>query len=252
MTTQFNSQMRLLGQAVVNYLELSDTVEKCDLYLNKVMVQIQELEGKFSEFDEYLEQLSEKREELYDTFASKKQSIADRLNKKILALFNSSERIIKGIANRLQAFGSVEEINGYLATAIMAEKFRDIISQLRELGDTVKADEITAKLKTLKENAIRQLKDRQELYVKGDNVIKLGKHHFSVNTKAIDLSIVQREDGLYYHITGTDFWIRLNMRKSITINMYLIKVLYQKTGRFIGQNSLPILSLKLQGKRNGK
>ena len=60
MTTQFNSQMRLLGQAVVNYLELSDTVEKCDLYLNKVMVQIQELEGKFSEFDEYLEQLSEK------------------------------------------------------------------------------------------------------------------------------------------------------------------------------------------------
>ena len=206
MTTQFNSQMRLLGQAVVNYLELSDTVEKCDLYLNKVMVQIQELEGKFSEFDEYLEQLSEKREELYDTFASKKQSIADRLNKKILALFNSSERIIKGIANRLQAFGSVEEINGYLATDIMAEKVRDIISQLRELGDTVKADEITAKLKTLKENAIRQLKDRQELYVKGDNVIKLGKHHFSVNTKAIDLSIVQREDGLYYHITGTDFW----------------------------------------------
>lgn len=206
MTTQFNSQMKLLAQAVVNYLDVSDTVEKCDLYLNKVMIQIQELEGKFSEFDEYVEKLNEKREELYNTFASKKQYIADKLNKKILSLFNSSERIIKGIANRLQAFESVEEINGYLATDIMAEKVRDIISQLRELGDTVKADEITANLKTLKENAVRQLKDRQELYVYGDNVIKLGKHHFSVNTKAIDLSIVQRENDLYYHITGTDFW----------------------------------------------
>lgn len=206
MATQFNSQMKLLSQAVVNYLDVSDTVEKCDLYLNKVMVQIQELEGKFSEFDEYIEKLNEKREELYNTFASKKQSIADKLNKKILALFNSSERIIKGIANRLQSFESIEEINGYLATDIMAEKVRDIISQLRELGDTVKADEITSNLKTLKENAIRQLKDRQELYVKGDNVIKLGKHHFSVNTKAIDLSIVTKDNDLYYHITGTDFW----------------------------------------------
>ena len=52
--------MKLLSQAVVNYLDVSDTVEKCDLYLNKVMVQIQELEGKFSEFDEYIESLMKK------------------------------------------------------------------------------------------------------------------------------------------------------------------------------------------------
>lgn len=206
MTTQFHSQMKLLSQAVVNYLEVSDTVDKCELYLNKVMVQIQELEGKFAEFDEYVVQLSEKREELYNTFTGKKQSIIDKLNKRMLGLFNSSERIITGIASRLIGFNSVEEINGYLATDIMAEKVRDIISQLRNLGDTVKADEITAKLKTLKEDSIRQLKDKKELYVGGENVIKLGKHHFSVNTKAIELSIVQKDNVLYYHITGTDFW----------------------------------------------
>ena len=206
MTLQFNSQMKLLSQAVVNYLDVSDTADKCDLYLNKVMVQIQELEGKFAEFDEYVVKLSEKREELYNTFAGKKQALLDKLNKKIVTLFNSSERIINGIANRLKAFQSVEEINGYLATDIMAEKVRDIISQLRDLGDTVKADEITSKLKSLKEDTLRQLKDRQELYVGGDNVIKLGKHQFSVNTKAIELSIVQRDNELYYHITGTDFW----------------------------------------------
>jgi hypothetical protein len=206
MTLQFNSQMKLLSQAVVNYLDVSDTVDKCELYLNKVMVQIQELEGKFAEFDDFVVKLSEKREELYNAFASKKASILDKLNKKLVGLFNSSDRILNGIVNRLQGFDSIEEINGYLATDIMAEKVRDIISELRELGDTVKADEITARLKTVKEDAIRQLKDKQELYVGGENVIKLGKHHFSVNTKAVDLSIVQKDEELYYHITGTDFW----------------------------------------------
>jgi hypothetical protein len=164
------------------------------------------LEGKFAEFDDYVVKLSEKREELYNTFIGKKQAILDKLNKRITGLFQSSERIIAGIANRLIAFDSVEEINGYLATDIMAEKVRDIISKLRNLGDSVKADEISAKLKTLKEDSIRQLKDKKELYVGGENVIKLGKHQFSVNTKAIELSIVQKEKELYYHITGTDFW----------------------------------------------
>jgi hypothetical protein len=217
MTLQFNSQMKLLSQAVVNYLDISDTVDKCEQYLNKVMVQIQELEGKFAEFDDYVVQLSEKREELYNAFESKKQSILDKLNKRLVGLFNSSERIMSGIANRLKGFDSIYGINGYLATDIMAEKVRDIISKLRDLGDTVKADEISSRLKSLKEDTIRNLKDKQELYVDGENVIKLGKHHFSVNTKAIDLSIVQKENELYYHITGTDFWDKV---VHVEINKY--------------------------------
>lgn len=65
MSIQFNAQMKLLGQAVVNYLEVSDTEDKCDNALNKVMVQLQELEGKFSEFDEYLVKLDEKKEKRF-------------------------------------------------------------------------------------------------------------------------------------------------------------------------------------------
>lgn len=210
MTTQFYSQIKLLSQSVVNYLDISNTVDKCDEYLNKVMIMIQELEGRFAEFDDYILQLNEKREELYNAFENKKQSIIDKQNKKILGLFNSAERILSGISNRLNNFQSVVEINGYLATDIMVERVRDVISTLNDLGDSVKADEITSRLKKIKEDAIRQLKDRQELYVNGENVIKLGKHKFSVNTKAIDLSIVQKNDSLYYHITGTDFWEKVS------------------------------------------
>lgn len=206
MTIQFNAQMKLLGQAVVNYLEISDTEEKCDEYLNKVMVQLQELEGKFAEFDDYINKLSEKREEVYNAFESRKQALLNKLNKRLVALFDSSERIISGIGNRLMSLESVDMINGYLATDIMAEKVRDIIAELRTLGDSIKADEISSKLKSLKENTIRQLKDKQDLYLNGQDVIKLGQHHFSVNRKNIDLSIVQRDNRLFYHITGTDFW----------------------------------------------
>lgn len=210
MSTQFFSQIKLLSQSVVNYLDICDTVDKCDEYLNKVLIMIQELEGKFAEFDDYVITLSEKREEIYNAFESKKQAILDKLNKRINNQFNSAERILNGITNRVSAFKTFEEINGYLATDIMVEKVRDIISTLNELGDNVKSDEISSKLKKIKEEAISALKDRQELYVDGENVIKLGKHKFSVNTKAIDLSIVQKDDSLYYHITGTDFWEKVN------------------------------------------
>lgn len=210
MSTQFFSQVKLLSQSVVNYLDICDTVDKCDEYLNKVLIIIQELEGKFAEFDDYVITLDEKREEIYNAFESKKQTILDKLNKRIINQFNSAERILNGIINRVSSFKTFDEINGYLATDIMVEKVRDIISTLNELGDNVKADEISSKLKKIKEEAISALKDRQELYVDGENVIKLGKHKFSVNTKAIDLSIVQKDEDLYYHITGTDFWEKVN------------------------------------------
>jgi hypothetical protein len=210
MAIQFNAQVKLLGQAVVNYLEVADTEEKCDASLNKIMVQLQELEGKFSEFEEYLLILSEKREEIYSTFETRKQAILDKLNKRLVNLFESSNRIINGIENRLSNFDTVDKINGYLATDIMVEKVRDIISELRSLGDSVKADEVSAKLKSVKENTIRQLKDRKDLYLEGEDVIKFGAHHFSVNRKTIDLSMVQKDKDLYYHITGTDFWDRVD------------------------------------------
>ncbi|MBE5961265.1 MAG: AAA family ATPase [Lachnospiraceae bacterium] len=206
MTTQFYAQIKLLSQSVINYMDLSDTVEKCEDSVNKVMVMIQELESRFAEFPDYVMQIGEKREEIYNAFEGRKQSILEKTNQKITGLFASAERILNGIANRLKGFSKPEEINGYLATDLMVEKVRDVVSNLKKLGDSVKADEIQSRLKTISEGAIRQLKDRNELYADGENIVKFGKHHFSVNMKPVDLSIVQKDGGLYYHITGTDFW----------------------------------------------
>ena len=79
----------------------------------------------------------------------------------------------------------------------MIEKVRNTVEELLTLGDTVKADAIQSRLKTLREDAVRQLKDKSELFVDGQNMLKFGKHHFTVNTQPLELSVVHRQDAMY-------------------------------------------------------
>jgi len=203
---QFSAQMKLLSQAIVNYLDLCDTSEKAESYLTKVMVQIEELEGKFSEFDDYVEALSLKREEVYNAFESRKQYLLEKRNKRANTLVKSAERVLGGIKNRVGSFKEVNEINGYFAGDLMIEKVRDMIDQLIKLGDSVKADDIQTRLKTIREDTVRQLKDRKELYVDGKNMIQFGKHKFNVNTQDLELSIVPQDEAMCFHLSGTDFF----------------------------------------------
>lgn len=203
---EFGSQLKLLGQAVVNYLDVSDSPEKVDEYLTKLMVQVEELEGKFSEYDEFIGQISEKREEIYNAFETRKVQLVEARNKKADALFKSAERILSGIRNRVGQFESSQEINGYYAGDLMIDKVRDVVEKLRDLDDTVKAEDLQSRLKTIREDALRQLKDRQELFVAGENVIKLGRHQFSVNVQNLDLTVVRRGEEQFFHLTGTNFF----------------------------------------------
>src|SRR5690606_25497573 len=107
-------------------------------------------------------------------------------------LMKSAERILKGCKTRVENLKTVAEINGYFATDLMIDKVRDIVQQLRELEDSVKVDDIESRLKTIKEDSVRQLKDRQELYVDGQNLIQFGRHRFSVNVQSLDLTTVVR------------------------------------------------------------
>jgi hypothetical protein len=206
---EFNAQLKLINQAVVNYLDVSDSPQKCEEYLTKLMVQLEELEGKFVDFDEFTIELAEKRDEIYNAFESRKLALVEARNKRATSLMSAGERILKGIQNRIKNFKSVSEINGYFAGDLMVDKVRDIIDNLTEMEDSVKADDVQSKLKTIKEDAIRQLKDRQELFVAGENVIKMGKHHFSVNTQELDLSMVLRSGEMFYHLSGTNFFERV-------------------------------------------
>jgi DNA repair ATPase/ATPase family protein associated with various cellular activities (AAA) len=203
---EFNSQMKLLNQGVVNYLDVCDSPEKCEEFLTKVMIQVEELEGRFSEFDEFVVQLAEKRDEIYNAFESRKLQLVEARNRRAGALMKSADRILTGIKARVEAMESVNDINAYFASDLMIEKVRGIVDDLTELDDTVKVDDIQSRLKTIKEDAVRQLKDRQDLFVGGENVIKLGENNFSVNVQALDLTTVMRDDEICLHLTGTRFF----------------------------------------------
>ncbi|WFB35850.1 DNA repair ATPase [Kiritimatiellota bacterium B12222] len=203
---EFSSQMKLLNQSVINYLDVCDSPEKCEQSLSRVMIQLEELEGKFADYDEYVLKLGEKREEVYNAFETRRLSLVEARNKRADTLQRSAERILGSVKNRVGAMKTVEEIHGYYASDMMIEKLRGIIDQLTDMGDPVKAGDIETQLKGSREDAVRQLHDRSELFVDGENVIQFGRHKFSVNTQELDLTIVPRDDEMMLHLTGTAFF----------------------------------------------
>jgi hypothetical protein len=52
---------------------------------------------------------------------------------------------------------------------------------------------------------VRQLRDKQELFVGGSAVIQLGKHRFNLNTQPLELAVVNRDGTPHLHLTSTKF-----------------------------------------------
>ncbi|MDR6966824.1 SpoVK/Ycf46/Vps4 family AAA+-type ATPase [Flavobacterium arsenatis] len=205
-TADFAAQMKLIDQSIVNAIDRADTPDKIAESLNKMSVQLEDLEARFADFEEFTGLIIEKREEIYTAFEAKKNSLIEARNKKAIAVENASKRILKSVATKAMTFNSAEEINGYFASDLMISKLRDLVKQLHDLEDVGKAEAIETELKSAREDALRKLKDKHELYEDGENIIRLGKHKFAVNRQALDLTIVFKDGKLHYHLTGTDFY----------------------------------------------
>ncbi|TVQ15318.1 MAG: AAA family ATPase [Bacteroidetes bacterium] len=202
----FHAQMTLFEQSVVNFMELATDPAKCDDFLTKLSIQLEELEGKYVDFDEFTEKISEKREAVYSAFESKKVSLTEARNRRTNALYNSAERVLKAIASKVQSYSTEAEINGHFASDLMVEKVRDTADELEKLEDSAKSEDLRNRLQVMQQEAIRALKDKKELFEEGENIIKLGESRFAVNTQPLDLTLVIRNKQYYYHLTGTSFY----------------------------------------------
>ena len=206
---EFGAQFKLFSQSVAGAIALADTPEKCDAQLSKLMLQLEEMESRFSELDELLPQLTAKREEVFEAVSAKKQALLDARQRRAQSLEQAAARILDGIRRRAQTFGSDDEVNAFFASDPMVGKVRELAGKLRDLTDTVRADEIDGKLKAARQEAARALRDRRDLFEEGEAggaVIKLGRHRLSVNTQPLELTIVPRGEGMAFHLTGTDFY----------------------------------------------
>lgn len=207
---EFGAQLAVLSQSITNAVSQADTPDACDEQLARLLIQLEELESLFSENDNFIEQIFNKRDELHETFESRKQSLLDQRQRQAQNLQSAATRILKSIEKRTLKFTDNDQLNTYYSSDPMVLKVSDLSQRLRELDDNVKADDIEAKLKAVKEQAIRAVRDKKDIFESGGNVIKLGKHKFSVNTQALDLTILPKDDELAFHLSGTDYYETVN------------------------------------------
>jgi hypothetical protein len=203
---KFAAQMKLLAQTASGFLDLCDTPAKCDEYLNRISVQLEEMDGAFADFEEFTIELANKRAELSDAFEQRRVALVEARNRKSGALATAAQRILKAIETRLASFKTLAEIHSYLAGDMMIARVRETVKQLIELGDAPKADEIEGRLKAIGQEAARQLKDRDELFTGGGQMIQLGRHQFNINTQPLDLTVVLRDGTQHFHITSTQYF----------------------------------------------
>lgn len=203
---EFSAQLTLLEQSVTNYLELSTTAEKVDEYYTKIIVQLEELESKFSEFEDFALKIADKRDEIIKAFNARRELLVEQINKRASSLEQIGLRVLKNVENKSKTFTSREEILSFYASDLMIDKIRQLITELKSLNDVSKAENLENLLKKSQEDALRILRDKTELYVDGENIIALGKHKFAVNQQALSLTLLRRNDSLYYHLTGTSFY----------------------------------------------
>ncbi|AKT39027.1 DNA repair ATPase [Chondromyces crocatus] len=203
---EFGAQFKLFGQSVASAAAACDTPERCDTELSKLLVQLEELEGRFGEFDEFLSELAAKREEVNEAIGARRQQLVDERQRRVQNLVGAADRILQGVVRRARSFANADELNAYFATDPMVAKVRDLAGELSKLGDSVKSDEVESRLKSARQDAHRLLRDREDLFEEGTSVIRLGRHKFNVNTQPLELTLVPQHGALSLHLTGTDFF----------------------------------------------
>ncbi|MBQ0825318.1 DNA repair ATPase [Streptomyces tagetis] len=201
----FAAEFALLGQSVTGALAAAGSPEACDEQLARVLVQVENLESRFGEFDDFLGELADKRDEVHEAFAARKQTLADARARRAERLADSAARVLATVTRRAAALPDADAVTAYFTSDPMPGKVRRIADDLRAEGDTVRAEEIGGRLEAARQEALRALRDRTDLYADDGRALRLGDHHFAVNTQPLDLGLVPDGDGLCFALGGTDY-----------------------------------------------
>ncbi|MFM2246893.1 MAG: hypothetical protein RL071_2967 [Pseudomonadota bacterium] len=203
---EFSAQFKLLAQGVSSALSLADSPEACDAQRGRLMVQLEELEGRFGEFDTFLADIANKREEVSDAFEARRQQLTEERQRRVEALISAATRILEGLNRRARGFAAERELAAWFASDPMVQKVRQISEQLAALGDSVKSEDLAGRLLAVRANALRVIRDKLDLFDEGAELIKFGQHRFAVNTAAVELTLLPRGEGMALHLTGTGYY----------------------------------------------
>ncbi|MBU1351067.1 MAG: DNA repair ATPase [Gammaproteobacteria bacterium] len=228
---EFGAQFKLFSQAVENALELADTPEKCDEALTRLLAQLEDIEARFAEQEEFLTDIATKRESVYEALSARRQSLLEARQRRAKALADATARILDGVPRRVAALTELTQVHSYFAADPMLAKLRDQVAELRRLGAAVAADDIDTRLKTARDQALRSVRDQREL-ASGEGAasgLRLGAHSFTVNRQPLDLTLVAHDGGLAWQITGTDYLAPAHDERLLALRPYWDQALVSET-----------------------
>ncbi|MEH0547895.1 DNA repair ATPase [Streptomyces sp. B21-105] len=203
--SEFAAEFALLGQSVTQALAAADTPKACDEQLALLLVQLENLESRFAEFDDFLGVLADKRDEVHEAFSAREQTLVDARARHAERLADSAARVLRTVTRRGAALADTDAVTTYFTSDPMVVKVRRLSGELRELGDQVRAEELDGRLKAARQEALRSLRDRSDLYTDDGRTLLLGTHRFAVHTQPLDLTLVPHGEGLSFALTGTDY-----------------------------------------------
>nr|WP_234366348.1 DNA repair ATPase [Streptomyces albireticuli] len=207
----FAAETALLGQAVTGALAAAGTPEECEDQLGRLLLRLEDLEARFAGHDDFLAELATRRGDVHDAFAARRQSLQDARARQAERLAGSAARILETVGRRAAALADQDAVHTYFASDPMVAKVRRTAAELRGLDDPVRADELEGRLAATRQEAVRALRDRADLFADGGGTgaagrtVRLGRHRFTVTTRPAELTLVPHGDGLALALTGTDY-----------------------------------------------
>ena len=226
---EFGAQFKLFAQAVENALELADTPEKCDEALTRLLAQLEDIEARFAEQEDFLADIAAKRESVYEALAARRQSLLDARQRRAKALADAAGRILDGVPRRVAGMAELAQVHSYFAADPMLGKLREQINELRKLGAVVAADDLATRLKAAQDQAVRAVRDQHDLAAGSAGDIQIGTQAFTVNRQPIDLTLVAHDDALAWQITGTDYLAPVHDARLDALRPYWSQALVSET-----------------------
>ncbi|MFI5794334.1 DNA repair ATPase [Streptomyces sp. NPDC051677] len=202
---EFAAEFALLGQAITSAIAATASPEACDDQLTRLLVQTESLEARFADSDDFLGMITDKRDEIHEAFAARRQSLAGVRARRAERLADSATRVLRTVTRRAATLVDADAVTTYFTSDPMPVKVRRIADELRTLGDQVRAEELDGRLESARQEALRALRDRTDLYADDGRTLRLGDHRFAVNTQPLDLTLVPHGDTLAFAVTGTDY-----------------------------------------------
>ncbi|MHA4776960.1 DNA repair ATPase [Streptomyces sp. MSC1_001] len=207
---EFAAEFALLGQAVTGALAAADTPDRCDEQLGRLLLHLENLESRFAEHDGFLADITARRTGIQEAFTARRQSLQDARARRAERLAESAGRVLDAVARQAAGLPDRDAVHTYFASDPLVARVRRTAAELRELDDRVRAEELDGRLAAARQEAGRALRDRDELFSAGGDVIRFGRHGFAVNRQAPELTLVPYGDTLALALTGTDYRVPVN------------------------------------------